>query len=151
MTICIKIVRNVSTVITGGLSSWIRSWKELWVELESGNILNSDSALDIKSYIGVLVILNIRLSRLKIHVVVMKCLMIPFTILVGLPLLIHIELLGRSHSGSYCVRTPQPCIHICVVLCLRIQQPSGIFVLCSLVAVFFNLEVVTLYIPSSVL
>jgi hypothetical protein len=28
-----------------------------------------------------------------IHVVVMKCRMIPFTILVGLPLLMHIELL----------------------------------------------------------
>jgi hypothetical protein len=28
-----------------------------------------------------------------IHVVVMECLMIPFTILIGLPLLIYIELL----------------------------------------------------------
>jgi hypothetical protein len=38
-----------------------------------------------------------------IHVVAMKC-------LIGLPLLIHIELLWRSRSRSVCVPTPQPCI-----------------------------------------
>jgi hypothetical protein len=36
-----------------------------------------------------------------IHVVVIKYLMIPFTILVGLPLLIHIELLWRSQSQKF--------------------------------------------------
>jgi hypothetical protein len=38
---------------------------------------------------------------MMIHVVVMKCLMIPCTILVGLPLLIHIELLWRSVSQRF--------------------------------------------------
>jgi hypothetical protein len=39
-----------------------------------------------------------------IHVVVMKR-------LIGLPLLIHIELLLRSRSRSFCVPTAQPCYH----------------------------------------
>jgi hypothetical protein len=37
-----------------------------------------------------------------IHVVAIKC-------LIGLPLLIHIELLWRSRSRSFCVSTQQPC------------------------------------------
>jgi hypothetical protein len=35
------------------------------------------------------------------HVVVMKCLMIPFTVLVSLPLWIHIELLWKSQSQRF--------------------------------------------------
>jgi hypothetical protein len=36
-----------------------------------------------------------------IHVVVMICLMITSTVVVGLPLLIHIELLWRSQSQIF--------------------------------------------------
>jgi hypothetical protein len=52
-----------------------------------------------------------------IHVVVMKCLMIPFTILVGLPLLILLSFCEGVRVGDlkiqvsesrFCVPTPQP-------------------------------------------
>jgi hypothetical protein len=47
-----------------------------------------------------------------IHMVVMECLMIPLTTLVGLPLLIRTELLRRSWSWRFCVQTPQPCCRV---------------------------------------
>jgi hypothetical protein len=45
------------------------------------------------------------------HMVVIKCLMILFSILVGLPLLIHIDLLCRSRR--FYLPTPQPWVLVC--------------------------------------
>jgi hypothetical protein len=63
-----------------------------------------------------------------IHVVVMKCLMVPFTISVGLPLLIYIELLWRSRRfknigvGGFVYRPHIPGFVPCILPNLHVFQ-----------------------------